>query len=108
MSGTWPATASTASATISRVAAGVTVNDFSTRIALPAASAARATARCCGCGVATYTTSTPGSPTSPRYDPYAAGARPGPAAAVISAANADARSADRDPTAAPTAPGTRA
>jgi hypothetical protein len=45
--------AARAAATTSRVAAGVTVNDFSTRTALPAASAARASARWCGCGVAT-------------------------------------------------------
>ena len=41
-----------ASAAISRVASGVTVNAFSTSTAFPARSAASATARCCGCGVA--------------------------------------------------------
>ena len=45
--------AAPAAATTSRVAAGVTVNDFSTRMALPAAGAARASARWWGCGVAT-------------------------------------------------------
>ena len=35
-----------------RVAAGVTVNAFSTSTALPARRSARAIARCCGCGVA--------------------------------------------------------
>jgi hypothetical protein len=45
--------AARAAATTSRVAAGVTVNDFSTRTAMPVASAARASARWCGCGVAT-------------------------------------------------------
>jgi hypothetical protein len=44
--------AAPAAATTSRVAAGVTVNDFSTRIDLPAASAARASARWWGWGVA--------------------------------------------------------
>ena len=43
---------SSASAAISRVAPGVTVNAFSTSTALPARRAASATARCCGCGVA--------------------------------------------------------
>ena len=41
-----------ASSTISRVASGVTVNAFSTRIALPARSAASAIARCWGWVVA--------------------------------------------------------
>ena len=41
-----------ARSTISRVASGVTVNAFSTMIALPARSAASAIARCCGWVVA--------------------------------------------------------
>ena len=46
---------------------------FSTRVALPASSASRPCGRCRWCGVATYTTSTAGSPTSSSYEPCAAG-----------------------------------
>ena len=41
-----------AAAATSRVAAELTVNAFSTSTAVPAFSAARAIARCWGCGVA--------------------------------------------------------
>ncbi len=88
-----------AALTISTVAAGVTVNDFSTSTALPARIAASATARCCGCGVAMYSTSTPSSAMIAWYESWV---RPIP----CSAANAAARSADRDATATSSAPGT--
>jgi hypothetical protein len=90
---------SAATAAISRVAAGVTVKAFSTRTALPARSAASAIARCCGCGVAMYSASTPGSATIAAYESCVA-------AMPCRAAKAAARSADRDATATSSAPGT--
>ncbi|SKU55438.1 Uncharacterised protein [Mycobacteroides abscessus subsp. abscessus] len=47
----------------------VAVKVFSTRMALPAVSAAIADWRCWGCGVAMYTTSMSGSASSSRYEP---------------------------------------
>ena len=52
---------SRATSTISAAPAVVAVNAFSISNALPARSAPRAIAWCCGCGVATYRTSTSGS-----------------------------------------------